>query len=159
MTVDDLKARLDEIGTGKVWCTEWAEGHREGMNDSDAVYILQIKQRDEEIARLRERQEDDYDAVMRLKANLANRDELLRRAAEPMREMVRNLVCTCAPAYRDRDLLDPSCCACEWMGELEQMERWLADYDVLTSAQVSAARDRSGIGTPDQGESIPEEGR
>ena len=32
----------------------WAKGYREGMNDSDAVYILQIKQRDEEIARLRE---------------------------------------------------------------------------------------------------------
>jgi len=25
----------------------WMDGYREGMNDSDAVYILQIKQRDE----------------------------------------------------------------------------------------------------------------
>jgi len=30
----------------------WMDGYREGMNESDAVYILQIKQRDEEIARL-----------------------------------------------------------------------------------------------------------
>jgi predicted RNase H-like nuclease (RuvC/YqgF family) len=110
--------------------------------------------------RIFNRSEAELDEIFnRSEAELDERNELLRRAAEPMREMVRNLVCTCAPAYRDRDLIDPSCCACEWMRELEQMERWLADYDVLTSAQVRTVCDRSGIETPDQGESIPEEGR
>jgi hypothetical protein len=81
----------------------WAEGHREGMNDSDAVYILQIKQRDEEIARLREAIHEHRDNVWGERRGIYHDEDMELYAALADTESQNGGTSPQVPTVRDRE--------------------------------------------------------